>query len=599
MINLINQFCISSRKRDFLKLNLETRKLFVFCSIKCIDENVGNIILARKILSFFDQDENIDPNKDEKKIINELDEEEVKDSKSLILIFKDLKSYKIDEHSYFRSNLLQRLLELSNNGYILLEFDSVEFERVILPEKFDETYLLNIITSGTKNIQDIERNIQEILNFLDYFAIEKEKMVDFSNIIIKLMKKLYSKDVEKYLIKHIKIKEDSKTDDILLSNPNISEKFCLKNAVDFSQVAQNYGLPESFFRKNIDKFTASDRALYFLCKNKALSEEFFIDNKGVFNKRCKLKKGYVGVDMETRAQSKLFLKFTDIILLNPNISENYLRNFIETENSLHAWFYISKNHNLSEQFIREFIDSINIRVLINEGHCITHSIFNLLLPQITAAPNINLLTILEFGKITEAFFTEHRDLFFTNGVANCYKAMAKNKNLSVEHLNSSIELFMIHAGEEVCLNRYIPLQFFEGKFNELNLNQKFALSRNPVITDEFATAHFDDLIVRNLLLNPNLSEDFFEKYKSYFSPGYDQKRYIEHIVFASYNGADNIREFGLPLKMFEEYINYPEVSNKNFVKWWRLLDVSIFRLNFVGLDYLKNKKLSRRLKYYI
>ena len=110
MINLINQFCISSRKRDFLKLNLETRKLFVFCSIKCIDENVGNIILARKILSFFDQDENIDPNKDEKKIINELDEEEVKDSKSLILIFKDLKSYKIDEHSYFNSLFFETII---------------------------------------------------------------------------------------------------------------------------------------------------------------------------------------------------------------------------------------------------------------------------------------------------------------------------------------------------------------------------------------------------------------------------------------------------------------------------------------------------------
>ena len=82
-------------------MDLDVRKLFVFHSIRCIDDNKGNIGLAKKILSFFDKDE-------KKIVINELDEAE--HSKSLILIFKDLKSYKIDEHSYFNSLFFETII---------------------------------------------------------------------------------------------------------------------------------------------------------------------------------------------------------------------------------------------------------------------------------------------------------------------------------------------------------------------------------------------------------------------------------------------------------------------------------------------------------
>ena len=49
------------------------------------------------------------------------------------------------------------------------------------------------------------------------------------------------------------------------------------------------------------------------------------------------------------------VKFTDIILSNPNISESYMRNYIQDQkDDINCWDYIKIRDDLSEQFIIVF-----------------------------------------------------------------------------------------------------------------------------------------------------------------------------------------------------------------------------------------------------
>ena len=582
MEKLINQFCKLRTKELFERLDFYVRKHFVFFSVQCIDDKKGDIVLAKKILSFFgtndgDEQDDSGDGQDDKKI-NELDElaEETLDipekPKSIILILKDLKSFKIDEKSYFESGFLKYLLELSNNGYVILNYESKQFEQLIVSEKLDPTFLIETVVS--------EKNIESVINFLDYFQVNKEKTLQFVNITMRIMGKQYSREVEYYLTKHIKIKK-SYEDHPLLSNQNISEKFCLKNEVDFTQVAQNYGLPESFFRKNIDKFTGSDRALYFLCKNKALSDQFFIDNKSTFDTRCKL---YVGEDVDFHTLDNQTIKFTDVILSNPNISELYLRNFAENGGTPDGWFFISKRKDLSEQFIVEFLEFLNPQLLFQTGSSITPLIFNLILPSINNI-GYHVQTVLEKSKISTDFFNAHLALFTAHhSLGTCFRFMGKNLNLSPVHIFSLTQFFIKFAREEICSNPSVPLEFFENNIKFLSPEALNILSYNPVLTDKFVKKYFNKLSKIDLCTNPSLTEEFFTEYEHKLN--IDIKSVIGTAIFHSDESGNC--EIGLPLAMLEKYIKDPQD--------WEKLFSSIFRSKRIGLDYIKDPYLAKKLK---
>ena len=575
MEKLINQFCKLKTKELFESLDFQVRKHFVFFSVQCIDDKKGDIVLAKKILSFFGtNDEDNQDGGDDKKI-NELDEETLdipEKPKSLILILKDLKSFKIDDKSYFESGFLKYLLELPNNGYVILNYESKEFEQLVVSEKLDPTFLMETIGD--------EKDIEKILNFLDYFQVNKEKSLQFVNIIMRIMGKHYSLEVEYYLTKHIKIKKNY-TDHPLLSNPNISEKFCLKNAVDFTQIARNDGLSEIFFKKHLKEFTRVRKALYFLCQNKALSDQFFIDNKSTFDTRCKL---YVGEGIDFHTLDNQTIKFTDVILSNPNISELYLRNFAADGGTPDGWFFISKRKDLSEQFIVEFLEFLNPQLLFQTGSSITPLIFNLLLPSINNIGH-HVQTLLEKSKISTDFFSAHMALFTTHhSLGACFRFMGKNRNLTPIHVVSLTQFFIKFAREEICSNPSVPLAFFENNFQFLSPEALNILSSNPVLTDKFVKKHFNKLSKIDLCTNPSLTEEFFTEYE--YKLNIDIKSVISGAMWRSDEYGRN--EIGLPLSMMEKYIKDP--------KDWEKLFRSLFRSKRVGLDYIKDQYLAKKLK---
>ena len=140
---------------------------------------------------------------------------------------------------------MKQLLYLPSSGYVLLNFDSQQFEHIIVPKKINEKYLEKKILLNAKTFSDVEINVETILNFLDYFAVEKEKMTQLSHQVKHALEQIYTADLGKQIVKYVKINKKITTDNAILSNPNISQEYCLKNAVE---VAKNYGLPESFFR---------------------------------------------------------------------------------------------------------------------------------------------------------------------------------------------------------------------------------------------------------------------------------------------------------------------------------------------------------------
>ena len=104
------------------------------------------------------------------------------------------------------------------------------------------------------------------------------------------------------------------------------------------------------------------------------------------------------------------------------------------------------------------------------------------------------LNILEKSKITEDFFNKHFHDFTANtNIRDCYRAMARNKNLTIEHINSSIDSFLTYARAELCANRSVPVAFFEENFDQFLQYELFVLSRNPAINDQFAMEHFQYL----------------------------------------------------------------------------------------------------------
>ena len=50
----IFDFCKNPSGNDFRKLNFNTQSLFYTYSKKCINDNIGNIDLARKILQLYE-----------------------------------------------------------------------------------------------------------------------------------------------------------------------------------------------------------------------------------------------------------------------------------------------------------------------------------------------------------------------------------------------------------------------------------------------------------------------------------------------------------------------------------------------------------------
>jgi hypothetical protein len=249
----------------------------------------------------------------------------------------------------------------------------------------------------------------------------------------------------------------------LCQNNTLTEDFFNKHfdKINWHTISLNTNLPESFFAKHIKKLTIS-----FLASNSTISESFIRQREHIFKE-----------------------KVLNHIYLNPNISEDYIRE-------------------LSER--KDWCDS-NYEIIIRNNETVTEDFWKSVLPKIKNNEKL-LLNLAKKDNISLEFIMSFENLI--NNKKDLWDIISSSKKFSPEFFNLHKDNFSFL---ELSNNDTLSDDFIFEHLDKFDINK---ISSNPALTEDLIEkiikekdVYFFDWF--NLSSNSSLSENFFRKYKKF------------------------------------------------------------------------------------